>query len=294
MHKKKPVVAIMYDFDKTLSTTDMQEYSFIPSLGMEPSAFWQMSDELAKKHNMDHILATMMLMIKKAEEKGEVLTRQKLAEHGKTVVFHKGVDSWFERINAFGERLGLDIRHYIISCGLKPMIEASAIGDKFSNIFACDYVYDQDGRPIWPSIAINYSSKIQYMYRINKGVEEVYEHNALNIYTPDEERPISFSNMIYVGDGLTDVPIMKIVRQQGGSAIGVYQHKEDGRYLIRDGRVDFYVKADYREGSEMEHVMKAVLYKIRTTNHFEYLSDMSYHKGSLGAKQDKEDIEDKQ
>lgn len=282
MSKKRPIVAIMYDFDKTLSTRDMQEFSFIPQLGMEAREFWDLSDKVAKENKMDYILSTMLLMAKLCKEKGISLNREQLQRHGKAVEFHKGVETWFDRINAFGEKLDLDIRHYIISCGLKPMIEGSLIGDKFANIFACDFVYDQQGTPVWPAIAINYSSKIQFMYRINKGIEEVYEHEALNMHTPDEDRPVSFNNMVYVGDGLTDVPIMKLVRQQGGSAVGVYQRKEDGKYLIKDGRVDFYVKADYREGSEMEHVMRAILEKIRANNHFDYLSNMSYYKGSLG------------
>ncbi len=278
--KTKPIVAIMYDFDNTLSTRDMQEYSLIPSFGMEAADFWKMSDELAHKNNMDHILSTMLLMVELSKRDGIDMSRRSLYEHGKTIEFHKGVTEWFARMNRYGEKLGLEIRHYIISCGLKPMIEGSEIGKEFANIFACDFVYDENGYPVWPAMAINYSSKIQFLYRINKGVEDIDEHKKLNMYTPEEQRPVPFGNMIYVGDGLTDVPSMKLTRLNGGYSIGVYRHHADSRYLIKDDRVDFYVKADYRENSEIDSAMKAILEKIRTSNHLAYLSGISYAKGA--------------
>ena len=269
---KKPIVAIMYDFDKTLSVKDMQEYSFIPSLNMTASQFWKISDDLAYDNDMDYILSTMLLMVQKAKEDGIDVSREALKQHGKTVQFNKGVEEWFGRINRFGEQLGLEVKHYIISCGLKPMIEGCAIGHEFANIFACDFVYDRDGKPIWPAMALNYTSKVQFLYRINKGVENVAEHKKLNMYTPKDERAVKFSNMIYVGDGLTDVPSMKLTRLNGGYSIGVYQKAEDSRYLVDEDRVDFYVKADYSEGSEMDSAMKAILEKIATENRLQSLS----------------------
>lgn len=269
---KKPIVAIMYDFDKTLSDKDMQEYSFIPSLSMTPSEFWQQSDELAKRCNMDHILAYMMLMVTKSKEKGIPLTRQTLFEQGKTVKLNDGVEQWFDLINQYGNKLGLEVRHYIISCGLKPMIEGCPIGDRFHQIYACDYVYDDNGVPLWPAIAINYTSKTQFLFRINKGIEDVSEHKRLNMYTPQSKRAVKYSNMVYVGDGLTDVPAMKMSRDRGGYSIGVYENREDAQYLIDQDRVDFYVKADYTEGSEMHKVMTSVLDKIAATETISSLS----------------------
>ncbi len=263
---KKPVVAIMYDFDKTLSVKDMQEYSFIPSLNMTAKEFWTQSDELAYQNEMDYILAYMLLTVQKAKADGVDVSRNALKKHGEMVQFNKGVEEWFDRINAFGESLGLDVRHYVISCGLKPMIEGTKIGDKFANIFACDFIYDEQGNPMWPSMAINYTSKVQFLYRINKGVENVAEHHKLNMRTPSNQRAVYFSNMIYVGDGLTDVPSMKLTRLNGGYSIGVYQNSEDSRYLVDEDRVDFYVKADYSEGSEMDSTMKAILQKISASN----------------------------
>ena len=263
---KKPIVAIMYDFDKTLSVKDMQEYSFIPSLNMTAKEFWSKADELAYQNEMDYMLAYMLLTVQKAKEAGVDVSRNALKKHGETVQFNKGVEDWFDRINAYGDSLGVEVRHYVISCGLKPMIEGTKIGDKFTNVFACDFVYDGNGNPLWPAMAINYTSKVQFLYRINKGVENIAEHRKLNMRTPSNQRAVYFSNMIYVGDGLTDVPSMKLTRLNGGYSIGVYQKAEDSKYLVDEDRVDFYVKADYSDGSEMDVTMKAILHKIATSN----------------------------
>lgn len=275
---KKPIVAIIYDFDNTLSTKDMQEFTFIPSLGITADEFWSMCDETSHKFNMDHILAYMYLMATMSKAKGLHLTRDTLGKMGKGVKFFEGVKSWFRRINSYGAELGLEVRHYIISCGLKPMIEGCDIAHEFYNIFACDYVYNESGEPIWPAVAINYTSKTQFLYRINKGVEDVGEHKKLNMYMPRDSRVVPFENMIYVGDGLTDVPSMKLARQRGGYAIGVYRKPEDASYLVNEERVDFYVKSDYRDGSDMDLAMRAILDKIRAQSRIQELSEISVKK----------------
>ena len=276
---KKPIVAIMYDFDKTLSVKDMQDYSFIPSLNMSPKDFWKQSDELAYQNEMDYILSYMLLTVQKAKADGVDVSRNALKKHGEMVQLNKGVEDWFDRINAFGDSLGVEVRHYVISCGLKPMIEGTKIGHKFANIFACDFLYDEQGNPTWPAMAINYTSKVQFLYRINKGVENVAEHRKLNMRTPKSQRAVKFSNMIYVGDGLTDVPSMKLTRLNGGYSIGVYQNSEDSRYLVDEDRVDFYVKADYSEGSEMDKVMKAILEKMSSENRLQSLTSNAVDNG---------------
>ena len=258
----KNTVAIMYDFDKTLSTTDMQEYTFFPDLGVTAKEFWTESDLLAEKHDMDYILSTLLLMKEKATEKGVPFTRDYLKDCGKNIVLNKGVLDWFDRINKFGENLGLEIKHYVISCGLKPMIEGSPIFDKFENVFACDYIYDKNGVALWPALAINYTSKLQFLFRINKGIEKVSDHEKMNIHMNEDLRPVPQENMIYIGDGLTDVPIMKITRQCGGRSVGVYFEESQGQYLVEDHRVDFFVKADYTVGSEMDKAVKAILQEI--------------------------------
>lgn len=275
---KRPVAAIIYDFDNTLSTKDQQEFTFIPALGITAEEFWKQCDVTSHQYNMDHILAYMYLMVKMSREKGINLTADVLREMGKGVEFFDGVKDWFSRINAYGESLGLEVRHYIISCGLKPMIEGCDVAHEFYNVFACDYVYDQNGRPIWPSVAINYTSKTQFLYRINKGVEDVGEHKKLNMYMPRDVRAVPFENMVYVGDGLTDVPSMKLTRQRGGFAIGVYRNPEDASYLVNEERVDFYVKSDYTENSDMDLAMKAILDKIRAQSRIVELSEKSVKK----------------
>ena len=271
----KTIVAIIYYFDNTLSTKDMQEFTFIPSLGITADEFWAQCDKTSHEYSMDHILAYMYLMAKMSKQSGVPLSADKLREMGKGVEFFDGVKEWFARINNFGASLGLEVRHYIISCGLKAMIEGCDIAHEFYNIFACDYVYDQNGEPVWPSVAINYTSKTQFLYRINKGVEDVGEHKRLNMYMPKNQRVVPFCNMIYVGDGLTDVPSMKLARQRGGYAIGVYRNPEDASYLVDEERVDFYVKSDYTENSQMDEAMKAILQKICAQTRFWQLSEKS-------------------
>lgn len=268
----KTIVAVIYDFDNTLSTKDMQEFTFIPSLGMSADEFWAECEVVSHQYNMDHILAYMYLMAKLSKQRGTPLSAEKLREMGKGVEFFDGVKQWFKRINDYGASLGLEVRHYIISCGLKPMIEGCDIAKEFYNIFACDYVYDEKGEPVWPAVAINYTSKTQFLYRINKGVEDVADHKTLNMYMPKDKRVVSFDNMIYIGDGLTDIPSMKLARQRGGYAIGVYRKHEDATYLVDENRVDFYVRSDYTVDSEMDRAMKAILDKICAEKNFTKLS----------------------
>ena len=272
----RPIVALIYDFDNTLSTRDMQEFTFIPSLGMTADEFWAASDKLAHQSGMDHILAYMYLMATKAREKHISLSSDALKEMGKDVQFFDGVREWFSRINAYGDKLGLEVRHYVLSCGLKSMIEGCGVADEFYNIFACDYLYDENNEPLWPSIAINYTSKTQFLYRINKGVEDVGEHTKLNMYMPRNERVVPFDQMIYIGDGLTDVPSMKLVRQRGGYAIGVYKKPSDASYLVDQERVDFYLKCDYTDGGDIDTAMKSILDKISAQINFAALSQSSY------------------
>lgn len=269
----RPIVALIYDFDNTLSTRDMQEYSIIPSLGMQAQQFWDMSDKLARDNHMDYILSTMMLMVDESKKAGVPLTRQSMIESGADIQLYSGVEGWFDMINSYGDSVGIDVRHYIISCGLRPMIEGSVIGSQFTNIFACDYVYNSAGEPLWPAMAINYSGKIQFLFRINKGIEDIREHTALNMRTHHEDRPVPFSNMIYVGDGLTDIPSMALTRDYGGHSIGVYKDVDDAKYLVQEDRVDFYVPADYTEGSKMDRVVRALIDSIKINSAIVAMSD---------------------
>jgi len=263
---KKPIVAIMYDFDKTLSPKDMQEYGFISELGMKSEDFWEKSRVNMVNHNMDQILAYMLTMLQEAEGR-MLLTRNIFNEMGRNVKLFEGLETWFDRINLYGEKLGLEIEHYIISSGLKEIIQGTEIAHNFKEIYAAEYCYNENNIPIWPAMAVNYTSKTQFLFRINKGVLDVTEHKGLNESTPDNKKRIPFCNMIYIGDGLTDVPCMKLVKINGGHSIAVYH---DDRCiadsLISQGRVDFVVSADYRENSEMEKTVQTILNQIAALN----------------------------
>lgn len=260
----KPIIAIMYDFDKTLSTRDMQDFAFIPSLGMESSEFWEAANVFGSEQKMDGILAYMYTSVRECRRNGKPLKRETLVAHGKSVEFFEGVESWFDRINQYGEEQGVLIEHYIISSGMKEIIEGTDIACKFKEIFACEFYYDEDGNAAWPKTAVNYTNKTQFVYRINKGVLDVSNDVDLNRSMPDDSKRIPFTNMIYIGDGLSDVPCMKMMQSYGGQSIAVYptgnRHKVE-ELLIKD-RVNFIFPADYSEGGELESAMKSIIRKI--------------------------------
>jgi phosphoserine phosphatase len=261
-------IAIMYDFDKTLTTADMQEYSFIPELGMSPEEFWEKSNTLATTERMDRILAYMKLMLDESEAKGRPLLRSDLVALGASLRFYPGVTSWFDAIGRVGTELGVEVEHYIISSGLKEIIEGSAIGDRFRCIYASEYLYDRDGYASWPKLAVNYTAKTQFLFRINKGVLDVSEDRELNAYTPESERAIPFRNMVYIGDGLTDVPCMKLVKSNGGKSIAVHRKGDLGvcRSLMDADRIDFFAEADYTEGNELFSIVSLVLRMMHDEN----------------------------
>lgn len=263
----KPIVALIYDFDKTLSPKDMQEYGYLPGIKMEAEQFWGLCADFAKANQTDSVLTYMYMMKKMA--RGELdLSREKLQELGRDVEFFPGVESWFDRINAIGEANGVKVEHYIISSGLTEIIQGSAIGDKFKAIFAASFCYDEDGQPVWPSTAVNYTNKTQYLFRINKGVFDVTNDRDLNAFTPEYLRRIPFTNMIYVGDGLTDVPCMKMTKQKGGYSIVVHApgKTEMADDMLLQGRADFSVEANYSAGSEMEQTVTLLMRRILATH----------------------------
>lgn len=265
---KKPIVAIMYDFDKTLCTKDMQEYAFIPTLGMTSSAFWGEVNTMTDKEEMDNILAYMYKMVEKAWEKKIPVTRKTFHEMGMKVEYFNGVKTWFERVNNFGKEAGVRVEHYIVSSGIKEIIEGTEIADYFKKIYACEFLYDYNGSIQWPKFAVNYTAKTQFLFRINKGVLTIDSKSAdkLNRFTPENERPVPFRNMIYIGDGLTDVPCMKLVKSNGGQSIAVYDQekgKEAAELLKKADRVNFVAPADYGPDSDIEVIVKAIIKKIQ-------------------------------
>ncbi|MGB4985269.1 MAG: HAD family hydrolase [Erysipelotrichaceae bacterium] len=259
----KPIIAIMYDFDKTLCTKDMQEYGFIPKIGMNCQDFWQEVTALTDRQEMDSILAYMYLMVDKARKKEIKVQKKDFNELGTDIEYFPGVTSWFDRINDYGDNLGVSIEHYIVSSGIKEIIEGSSIAKNFKRIYACEFMYDYTENICWPKMAVNYTAKTQFLFRINKGILDINSssNKELNEYTPDNLRRIPFTNMIYIGDGLTDVPCMKLVKANGGNSVAVYQQdkKDLACELLKDNRVDFICDANYDQDSKMEKVIKTII-----------------------------------
>ena len=265
----KPIVAIMYDFDKTLCTRDMQEYTFIPSLGIQPDDFWNGTGEIASKEQMDSVLTYMYCMITESQQSGKPFTREDLVECGKHIEYLPGVEEWFERVNRYGEDAGVRVEHYVLSSGLKEIIEGSSIAKFFKKIFASEFLYDsQTGNPIWAKMAVNYTNKTQFVYRINKGVLDISNNVDVNASRPDDDRRVYFNNMIYIGDGLTDVPCMKLVKQSGGHSIALYQNgqKDKVQPLLIHARVDWIFEADYRKGQALDQAMHDLICKLGVDN----------------------------
>lgn len=261
--KDKQVIAIMYDFDKTLCTKNMQEYSFIPNVGLKPSDFWEMSEKLSKKEKMDGVLAYMRLMITEAMKHDISIHREDFVKLGSSLKFYNGVTEWFDRINKYGQEKGVIVEHYIISSGLYEIIEGSSIFSKFKDVFACEFLYDVNGVACWPKNVVNYTTKTQFLFRINKGVTDLSDDKTLNEYTPENNRRVPFRNMIYIADGLTDVPCMRLVKSNGGFSIAVYQSnknsKEISKKLMVDARVNFAVPANYTEGEKLDVLIKDII-----------------------------------
>lgn len=259
-------LALIYDFDGTLSPGNMQEYDFIPAVGKKNKEFWEKSSQLARDNDADPILTYMSEMIREAKRNDISLRREAFRKSGEKVELFDGVEHWFDRIDAYAASKGLSVDHYINSSGIKEMIEGTSIAGKFRKIFACSFLYDVDGVAYWPAVAVNYTGKTQFMFKINKGIDEVWDAKRINEYSPEETRPMPFKNMIYIGDGTTDIPCMRLVKEKQGHAIAVFDpSKKRGpslQSLIADHRVNFVCAANYTEGSHLDRVVKAVIDKI--------------------------------
>ena len=266
--KKRPIIAFLYDFDKTLCTTDMQDYAFIPSLGYTPGEFWGIANSFGWKNRMDGLLAYMYTMIDECRKKNIRLDRDYMVSCGRSIALFPGVKDWFARINAFGAQQGVQVEHYVLSSGLKEIIEGSGISHEFKEIYACEFLYNEDGLAYWPKLDVNFTNKTQFVYRINKGVLDIANDKDLNASMPDDSKRIPFTNMIYVGDGLSDVPCMKMMRAYGGQAVAVYQdgNRPGVEDLLAKGRVDFIFPADYSEGTMLDTTMKNIIRKMAITD----------------------------
>lgn len=283
--KKRPILAICYDFDKTLSPDDMQAQGYIQSLGQDTDAFWKESNALAAENDMDQNLAYMYLMVTKSKGKFYV-TKDKLKEYGSKVELFEGVESWFDRITDYGREKGVKVEHYIISSGLKEMIEGTAIADKFEKIYASCFYYGESGDALWPAQAINYTNKTQFLFRIEKGILDINDQKVNDYVNPSEIR-VPFRNMVYIGDSATDVPCMKLVNSYGGHSIGVYnpntQDKSKVYNMMAQNRIKYFEEATYTKGSELEKLLKGIIDKTAATEvleekYYEYSSEAEEYK----------------
>ena len=274
---RKPIIALIYDFDGTLSPGNMQEFGFIQAIGQTPEEFWSKSDGIAKGQDASNILAYMTLMSDEARRNGIKLTREDFHRYGADIKLFEGVREWFRNVNDYGRRHGVIIEHYINSSGLKEIIEGSPIAREFRHIFAGSFIYDDNGEAEWPGIAVDYTAKTQFLFKIQKGIFSSRDAKKVNESMADENKRIPFPHMIYFGDGETDVPSMKIVNMFGGNAIAVFNPEDPrkrgvARKLLRQGRVNFITPASYTRESRTFRVVCAIIDKIKADNELKLLA----------------------
>jgi phosphoserine phosphatase len=274
----RPLAVFAYDFDGTLAPGNMQEHAFIPDeLGMDHASFWAEARVVAQTQRGDAILAYMHLMLEKAREKGRELTLDSWRRRGASLRLFPGVESWFARQNARAEALGLDLRHFIISSGNRELIEGSPIAAEFERIYASAFMFNARQEAIGPALAINYTGKTQYLFRINKWTLDEWDNEAINAYLPDRDRPVPFSRIAFFGDGLTDIPVMRVMTDHGGHPVAVYDPEKPiteaaADKLLKDGRARLAAGGDYREGSELDSLAGLILTEMArgvTTDLFE-------------------------
>jgi len=278
MGKKLPRAALIYDFDGTLSPGNMQEYGFIKATGLDSKTFWEKNSGIAEKQEASNILCYMKLMVDQAKNAEISITEKDLNSYGKDVELFDGLDTWFKNINDYGNKKGVKILHYINSSGLKEIIEGTPIAKYFTKIYACSFIYSPEGAPIWPAVAVDFTAKTQFLFMINKGIKDIRENNKVNEFTPENKRPHPFKNMIYFGDGSTDIPCMKLVKQQGGHSIAVYDSKKNGKKakatkLIKENRVNFVCPTLYTKDGEIYKVVTTIIDKIKSDYEFDQLLD---------------------
>ena len=284
--KRQIPFAIIYDFDGTLAPGNMQERNFIPAIGMNTKRFWKEVTDISKQHEADNILIYMKLMLDKAEASSVQVRSSNFEEFGRDLEFFEGIlpysddDStykgWFQRINEYGNSVGVKVEHYIVSSGIREMIKGTRIAKEFKAIFASSFFYDHHGVARWPALALNYTTKTQYLFRINKGCLDVNDNKLINKYIPEKSRRIPFKNMIYIGDGETDIPCFRLVKDRGGYSIAVYKPRGRGakakiQNLITEGRVNYIAPADYRESHQIDRIVKAILDNVQTEYYLEKL-----------------------
>lgn len=291
----RPVLAICYDFDKTLSPNDMQAQGYIQSVEYEVESFWKESNGLAESNDMDQNLAYMYTMIQKARGRF-IFNRKTLMDYGAKVSLFPGVDTWFKRIREYGETKGVIVEHYIISSGLKEMIEGTKVANEFEKIYASSFYYDENGEAKWPAQVINYTSKTQFLFRIVKGTLDVNDSGVNDYFNPEDIR-IPFRNMVYIGDSDTDIPCMKLVNSHSGHSIGVYNPETRDRRkvykMMEDKRIKYFAPADYTDDSELDKLVKAIIDQTASNEklmsvHFQCKQEQVNHNMNIDSHEDRE------
>ena len=275
--RRKPIIGLIYDFDGTLSPGNMQEFGFIQAIGQTPEEFWAKSDGIAKGQDASNILAYMKLMYDEARKNNIRLTRADFKKYGADIKLYEGVREWFRNVNQYGKEHGVIVEHYINSSGLTEIIEGSPIAKEFKHIFAGSFIYDDNGVAEWPGIAVDYTAKTQYLFKIQKGIFSSRDAQRVNESWAEDDKRIPFPNMIYFGDGVTDVPSMKLVNMFGGNAIAVFdpavpKKKEAAQKLLRQGRVNFITPATYTKDSRTFRLVCAIIDKIKADNELRQFS----------------------
>ena len=267
MSRKKATMAIAYDFDGTLAPGNMQEHQFLPDVAMTPAAFWKEVQETAKLHQADNVLVYMNLMLRKASAHSVPVRREDFKSRGKSIRLFEGVAEWFTRITAYAKSKGVDLKHYLISSGNEEIFAGTPIAKYFEAVFASKYLFDANGVAQWPALAINYTTKTQYLFRINKGVKDISDNAAVNKFVEKVDRPMPFENMVFIGDGETDIPCFRLVKEQGGLSVAVYTPNKHGgktkaEQYLNDRRVHAVVPAVYTDGSALDKIIKARIDEI--------------------------------
>ena len=265
---KKPIVALIYDFDGTLSPGNMQEFGFIQAIEKSPEKFWKMSDEIAIDQDASNILSYMKLMFDEARNKGIRLRKKDFQNFGRKVELFSGVKEWFQMTKRYGKEHGVTVEHYINSSGLAEIIEGTPIAGEFKRIFACSFLYDENGEAVWPGVAVDYTAKTQFLFKINKGILSIRDNKLVNESQSEDKKRIPFPHMVYFGDGQTDVPCMKIVKMFGGHSIAVYNpeipgKKASAKKLLKQERVNFIAPAEYTEDSLNYKIVCSIIDKIK-------------------------------
>lgn len=262
---KQKTIALIYDVDGTLVPGDIPNYKLIPAFKQTPQEFWEKCQNFSRETECDDILAYFRIAMVEAQKNGISLNKQFLNDCGKGTPTFEGLDTWFARINEFGGKLGVNVEHYIISAGIGEMVETASFAPSMKKIFASEFIYDGNGNAVWPKRIINHTAKTQYLFRISKGLLQAT--NSQDVNERLECKPVPFNQMIFLGDGLTDIPAMTIVQERGGASLAVYnpssmKKKELARQLMYEGRVSAAIPADYSEGKMLEKFVKSAITRM--------------------------------